>query len=137
MMMTLAAVLCCALMTSVFTACSVEDNPVPDPVIVTDLKPFPYDEYIDTSVRPGDDFFRYQYGLWLDNPLEQSLILKSYMELTNLDAVTLKTSNDPVVTKVRQLVKEVEAGNDDKQLLKARIDYLSGIKTQQQLLEQQ
>ena len=135
MMMTLAAVLCCALMTSVFTACSVEDNPVPDPVIVTDLKPFHYDEYIDTSVRPGDDFFRYQYGLWLDNPLEQSLILKSYMELTNLDAVTLKTSNDPVVTKVRQLVKEVEAGNDDKQLLKARIDYLSGIQTQQQLLE--
>lgn len=135
MMMTLAAVVCCALMTSVFTACSIEDNPIPDPVIITDNMPFPYDEYIDTSVRPGDDFFRYQYGLWLDDSLELSLILKSYLKLSILESNVFVNSDDPVVAAVRQLSEKVGKDNNDMQLLKARIDYLSSIKTEQQLLE--
>ena len=134
-MMTLAAVVCCALMTSVFTACSIEDNPIPDPVIITDNMPFPYDEYIDTSVRPGDDFFRYQYGLWLDDSLELSLILKSYLKLSILESNVFVNSDDPVVAAVRQLSEKVGKDNNDMQLLKARIDYLSSIKTEQQLLE--
>ena len=135
MMTTLAAVLSCALTTSVFTACSVEDNPVPDPVIVTDHMPFSYDKYIDTSVRPGDDFFRYQYGLWLADGKEHSLMADSYMKLMQLDVITLLTSEDPIVAKVRQLADKVEKGIDDKQLLKSRIDYLLAVQTQQQLLE--
>ena len=135
MMMTLAAVLSCALTTSVFTACSVEDNPVPDPVIVTDHMPFSYDKYIDTSVRPGDDFFRYQYGLWLADGKEHSVMVNSYMKLMTLDVITRLTSEDPIVAKVRQLADKVEKGIDDKQLLKSRIDYLLAVQTQQQLLE--
>ena len=134
MMMTFAAVLCCALTTSVFTACNYIDNPVPEPVIVTDDMPFPYDVYIDTSVRPGDDFFRYQYGGWLDGT-ELSLIYESYFKLIVLEKSVFVDSNDPIVAAVHQLSEEVGKDNNDMQLLKDRIDYLSSVKTQQQLLE--
>ena len=50
----------CILMTAVsLTSCTEDD---PEPVVVTDDKPFYYDRYIDESVRPGDDFFRYACG---------------------------------------------------------------------------
>ena len=134
MMMTFAAVLCCALTTSVFTACNYIDTPVPEPVIVTDDMPFPYDVYIDTSVRPGDDFFRYQYGGWLDGT-ELSLIYESYFKLIDLEKSVFVDSNDPIVAAVHQLSEEVGKDNNDMQLLKDRIDYLSSVKTQQQLLK--
>ena len=62
-LMTLAAVLCCAMTTTTLTSCSIEDNPAP----VTDYKPFTYDSEIDNSVRPGDDFYRYALGQWLNS----------------------------------------------------------------------
>ena len=132
-LMTLAAVLSCAMTTSVFTACSVEDNPAPE--VVTDSKPFPYDQYMDTSVRPGDDFFRYQYGAWLANEQLPSLPDMISQKMTGMENDLFSNSNDPVVSALRQLAGNAESDQVGLLLLKARLDYLSAIQTQEQLLE--
>ena len=50
-----------AIMVLGFTACSDnDDNPIP--VVVTDDKPFDYEQDMDLTVRPGDDFYRYVLG---------------------------------------------------------------------------
>ena len=60
-LMKLAAVLCCAMTMAVLTACTDNgDNPSP----VVDDKEWKADAYMDTSVRPGDDFFLYCNGGW-------------------------------------------------------------------------
>ena len=133
-LMTLAAVLSCAMTTSVFTACSIEDNPAPE--VVTDSKPFPYDQYMDTSVRPGDDFFRYQYGAWLDNEQLPSLPDMILQKMSGMENDLFSNSNDPVVSALRQLAGNAESDNAGLLLLKARLDYLSAIQTQEQLLEE-
>ena len=51
---------------ALLTSCTYDiDNPAP--VVVTDDKPFDRDQYVDASVRPGDDFYRYALGRWLDD----------------------------------------------------------------------
>lgn len=132
-LMTLAAVLSCAMTTSVFTACSIEDNPAPE--VVTDSKPFPYDQYMDTSVRPGDDFFRYQYGAWLDNKQLLSMSDMVSQEMSKMELDWIINSNDPVLVAIRQLAGNAESDKAGMLMLKARLDYLSAIQTQEQLLE--
>ena len=132
-LMTIAAVLSCAMTTSVFTACSIEDNPAPE--VVTDSKPFPYDQFIDTSVRPGDDFFRYQYGAWLDNKQLLSMSDMVSQEMSKMELDWIINSNDPVLVAIRQLAGNAESDKAGMLMLKARLDYLSAIQTQEQLLE--
>ena len=132
-LMTIAAVLSCAMTTSVFTACSIEDNPAPE--VVTDSKPFPYDQFIDTSVRPGDDFFRYQYGAWLDNKQLLSMSDMVSQEMSKMELDWIINSNDPVLDALRQLAGNAESDKAGMLMLKARLDYLSAIQTQEQLLE--
>ena len=119
-----------------FTACTDSDDyVVENDVVVTDDKPFPYYQYMDTSVRPGDDFYRYQYGKWLDDSQLQSMATILSTKLQGIEAEVLKTSNDPVIAGVRQLAKASDADDSaDMTLLKERIDYLASITTQEQLL---
>ena len=68
MMMTLAAVLCCAM--TVLTSCTIEDNPAP----VADYGEWNVSETdMDTSVRPGDDFFMYcNGGYWNSTEVDET-----------------------------------------------------------------
>lgn len=123
----------CTLMTAVsLTSCTKDD---PEPVVVTDDKPFYYDQYIDESVRPGDDFFRYVCGKWVDDTSISSLYNQALQKMENMTNNVLQESNDPVISAVRQLVSKAEANDSaDFQVLKSRIDYISAISTQEELL---
>jgi len=68
--MTFAAVLCCAMTMPVLTSCTIEDNPAPRVdygewnLLETDMN---------TSVRPGDDFFMYcNGGYWNSTELDEN-----------------------------------------------------------------
>lgn len=123
----------CTIMTTVsFTACTKDD---PDPVVVTDDKPFYYDRYIDESVLPGDDFFRYVCGKWVDDTTIPVLYDQATQKMGEVTDQVLQESNDPVISTVRRLATVSET-NDSAcfQVLKSRIDYLSAISTQEELL---
>ena len=118
-----------------FTACTDDnDNPV-QPVVVTDDKPFPYYVYMDTLVRPGDNFFRYQYGKWLDDSQQLSMTTILSNKLLSVETEVLANSNDPVIVGMKQLAVASDADDSsDMALLKGRIDYLASITTQDELL---
>ncbi len=118
---------------TVLTSCT--DDNEDNPVVVTDDKPFGYEQYIDTSVRPGDDFFRYQYGKWLDDSQLQSMTTLLSTKLLNIETEVLTSSNDPAIAGIRQLAEASDADDSaDMALLKERIDYLTSITTQEELL---
>lgn len=130
----LAAALTLMMTMAVLTSCT-DDNDNPVPVVVTDDKPFNYDQYINTSVRPGDDFFRYQYGKWLADNQQPSLALTVVQKLNNTEQEVVANSNDATVSYIRQLVAASEADDSaDMALLTERIQYLAGITTQDELL---
>ena len=124
-----------AIMVLGFTACTDnDDNPV-QPVVVTDDKPFDYYVYMDTSVRPGDNFFRYQYGKWLDDSQQLSMTTILSNKLSSVETEVLANSNDPVIVGMKQLAVASDADDSaDMALLKGRIDYLASITTQDELL---
>lgn len=116
------------------TGCSIEDNPAV--VVVTDDKPFDNDRYIDNTVRPGDDFYRYAYGKWLDdsNLLEPSVVTDK--AFTAFETEMYEKTDDPVATVLRKLTDDAIAdGTADIALIKERLEMLAGIDTQDKLLE--
>ena len=115
----------------VLTSCTdYIDNPV-----VTDDKPFSYDLYMDKSVRPGDDFFRYACGKWIDDTSIPSLYDQATQKMMEVTDQLLVKSQDPTVSAMRQLVLAARADDSaDFLVLKSRIDYLSAISTQEELL---
>ena len=127
-----AVLLMCCTMASLTSCVSETDNPA-SPVVVDD-KPFDRDKYIDTSVRPGDDFYRYAVGKWLDDenlPGFDELASPAFIGFR--DRAVLE-STDPVMTALRQR----EAGSEvdysaDMELFKSRLDMLSAITTQAEL----
>lgn len=120
--------------TTVLTSCS-DQADVPVPVVVTDDKPFSYDQYIDATMRPGDDFFRYACGKWLDDVSIPSLNEQVTQTMGEMTDQLLLTSKDPVVSAMRQLVSAAQADDSaDFHVLKARMDYLSAISTEEELL---
>ena len=115
----------------VLTSCTdYIDNPV-----VTDDKPFSYDLYMEKSVRPGDDFFRYACGKWIDDTSIPSLYDQATQKMMEVTDQLLVKSQDPTVSAMRQLVLAARADDSaDFLVLKSRIDYLSAISTQEELL---
>ena len=107
------------------------DNPAP----IVDDKPFSNDKYIDQSVRPGDDFFRYAYGKWLDDASQPSLIEIVMKKMMEQEAKTIVQTDDPAVAALLQLATAAETDNSaDVELLKSRLEYLTTIQTQEDLL---
>jgi predicted metalloendopeptidase len=130
-LMTLAAVLCCAMTMPVLTSCAIEDNPAP----VTDYKPFPYDSEIDNSVRPGDDFYKYALGQWLNSSTPSPSVFEQIEnEMQLIFNNMLNTSNDPVMVTLRsQADQTLNDDSKNKALLSERLQMLEQVTTGDQL----
>ena len=127
----LAAVLCCIVTMPMLTSCAIEDNPAP----VTDYKPFPYDSEIDYSVRPGDDFYKYALGQWLNSSDPAPSTFKQIQnEMPLIFNNMLNTSNDPVMVTLRsQVDKTLNDDSKNKALLSERLQMLEQVTTGDQL----
>ena len=114
-------------------SCNAYDNPV----AVTDDKPFPCDDAMDYSVRPGDDFYRYVNGLWLDSPNPSPSVFKQVEdELNSVRNRMVSTSNDPLIVMLRTQA-DATLSNDSKnvELVNARLQQLENAKTADQMYE--
>lgn len=105
----------------------------PDPV--TDDKPFPFESEIDNSVSPGDNFYRYAIGQWLDNPDRTPSMMKQIEEqLQQVQDNALATSQNPLLVKLRSQVDATLADdNRNVTILKERLQMLEQVKTADQL----
>ena len=122
----------CGTMASLTSCVNEIDNPTP--VVVTDDKPFDRDQYVDASVRPGDDFYRYALGRWLDDETLPDFNTLAESILINIRDRAMLESSDPVMTAIRQLEAATEVdGSADLELFMSRIDMLSAISTQAEL----
>ena len=112
-------------------SCTVVD----DPVAVTDDKPFPCDDAMDYSVRPGNDFYRYINGLWLDSPNPSPSIFKQ-VEIENQKSLEnmLATSTDPLVVKMRsQAAADMIDDGKNKAIVNERLQMIAKLTTAAQL----
>lgn len=119
----LAAVLICG--ASVFSACTEDRNPIQ----VTDDKPFTSDQYIDQRIKPGDNFYQYVNGLWLDQ--ESNDDEPQNVAVTQIMAIledVLASSTDPVIVRLRQQIEAIIADDTQiKEQLKDRIAAIEAI----------
>ena len=120
---------------TVLTSCTSDNDD--NPVVVTDDKPFTYDSEIDNTVRPGDNFYRYALGKWLDSDDPAPSLFQQIRENNQALLVkTLTTGNDPLLVRLRSLVDD--AMSDDSRsaaLLKERLQMLEQIETADQLYD--
>ncbi len=120
-----------------FTACTSDNDDNPTSVVVTDDKPFPYDSEIDESVRPGDDFFRYALGGWLNSSDPAPSFSKQINENNKALLVkALTTCSAPLLQKLRGMVNE--AMTDDSRsvaLLRERLQMLEHVETADQMYD--
>ena len=126
-----AAVLCCVMTMPVLTSCSIDDSPVP----ITDNKPFPCEDGMDYSVRPGDNFYRYINGQWLDSSNPSPSMFKQ-VETENQKAFDnmLATSSDPLVVKMRsQAAADMIDDSKNKAIVNERLQMIDKVTTADQL----
>lgn len=118
---------------SMASCVDVSDNPVTSPV--TDDKPFTYDSEIDATVRPGDNFYQYAVGQWLNSSNPAPSMWKQIGgELTAALTQSLATAGDPLLVTLRSQADE--ALTDDSRsvaLLKERIAMLAQVTTADEL----
>ena len=100
--MTLAAVLCCMISTTVLTSCMDKvDNPMPqeptmvDPVVDIYL----HDDDMDRDVRPGDSFYHFAVGSWIKShdPNDVSWITEGIEYINQISQNALTNSEDPQI----------------------------------------
>ena len=101
-LMTLAAVLCCMISTTVLTSCMDKvDNPVPqeptmvDPVVDIYL----HDDDMDRDVRPGDSFYHFAVGSWIKShdPNDVSWLKEGMEYINQISQNALTNSEDPQI----------------------------------------
>ena len=119
--MTLAAVLCCMISTTVLTSCFDKvDNAVPqeptmiDPVVDTYL----YNDDVDRNVRPGDSFYDFAVGSWVKGhaPNDVSWINEGWDYINTISQNALINSEDP---QIKHLVSNLYGTPDAEKELKA------------------
>ena len=118
-LMKLAAVLCCAMTMAVLTACTDNgDNPSP----VVDDKEWKADAYMDTSVRPGDDFFMYCNGGWWNSAVVDETKGIKELHIGQIgDVMKQREAALMLPSKVKVLA---DAGKTDAATIKAQKDQL-------------
>ena len=123
------------LMMTMLTSCTSDNDD--NPAVVTDDKPFTYDSEIDENVRPGDDFYRYVLGKWLDSADPTPSFFQQIRKNNEALLVkTLTTSNNPLLVQLRSMVDE--AMTDDSRceaLLRERLQMLEQVETAAQLYD--
>jgi predicted metalloendopeptidase len=112
-------------------SCSVEDNSV----VTVDDKPFTYESEIDHSVRPGDNFYQYALGQWLNSSNPSPSYWKQIENENNqLTIDIMNNSSDPVVVFLRSQADETLSDDSkNKALLIGRLQMLEQITTADQL----
>ena len=140
-LMTLAAVLCCAMTMAVFTACTDNiDNPtVPaeEPEAVDNGKWHVTEEIMDKSVRPGDDFFMYCVGgYWnntvLDetNPMKLLFLQQIIDEMQKLEATLTLPSKEKTLADADK--NDAAAIKAQKAVLQSAIDRVNALTTKEE-----
>lgn len=117
-------------------ACTSSDD-MPDVPLAVDDKEFVYDRFIDTSVRPGDDFYRYALGGWLndENRAPTNLEIAEQALKKVLDDV-LTSVSDPVLDGLRSLIAQsMDNDKEDFQLFAERVRRIENIHSQEDLLD--
>ena len=100
--MTLAAVLCCMISTTVLTSCMDKvDNPVPqEPTMIDPVADiYLHDDEMDRDVRPGDSFYHFAVGSWIKShdPNDVSWITEGMKYINSIAQNALINSEDPQV----------------------------------------
>ena len=110
------------------------DNPAVVPVV--DEKPFANGQYVDESVRPGDNFYEYAFGKWLkDEDPDKPCTDQAKQLLDESSQNMMESASDPVLDALRSLIGQ--AMTDDKadmQMLVDRAKRIENIKSQEELL---
>ncbi len=118
-LMKLAAILGCAMTMAVLTACTDNgDNPSP----VVDDKEWKADAYMDTSVRPGDDFFLYCNGGWWNSAVVDET--KGIKELHIGQIGDVMKQREAALTLPSKVKVLADAGKTDAATIKAQKDQL-------------
>ena len=141
---TLAAVLCCAMTMTVFTACiDTVDNPVtPEPVNpeTPAQQAFwaPFDAWQTDSCTVGDDFFMHMLGTWWKNPVDiYPGGLLAYAGDLNAERVNqIRQTNANLQHLIANAMKKLTMTEDGlKEMVKAKVDELwAGAKTREEAL---
>ena len=100
--MTLAAVLCCMISTTVLTSCMDKvDNPVPqEPTMIDPVSDiYLHDDEMDRDVRPGDSFYHFAVGSWIKShdPNDVSWLKEGMEYINQIAQNALINSEDPQV----------------------------------------
>ena len=101
-LMTLAAVLCCMISTTVLTSCMDKvDNPVPqEPTMIDPVADiYLHDDEMDRDVRPGDSFYHFAVGSWIKShdPNDVSWLKEGMVYINSIAQKALINSEDPQV----------------------------------------
>jgi hypothetical protein len=101
-LMTLAAVLCCMISTTVLTSCFDNvDNPTPqEPTMIDPVADiYLHDDDMDRSVRPGDSFYHFANGSWIKShdPKDVSWITEGIEYINQISQNALTNSEDPQI----------------------------------------
>jgi len=136
-----AAVLCCAMTTAVFTACTDNgDNPVTpveEPSAVDNGKWYVTEDIMDKSVRPGDDFFMYcNGGYWKNTVVGETTPIKKLFMDQIVDEMSKREAALTLPSKVKVLS---DAGKTDaatidaqKAKLQSAIDRVNALTTKEE-----
>ena len=117
-------------------ACSSDDEQgVPSSAV--DDKEFVGDQFIDSSVRPGNDFYRYAVGGWLnDDSHIEPYATQTVQALKAALQQVVASGSDPVVSSLRSLIAQsVNDNMTDALQTKELLERIDRISTQEELLK--